>query len=121
MILSFLLKEALVDHHTYYFGWDSSNFWVSRSAFASGSNKTSSGKIRRCQIIQIEPDVLTGVSFEKCGWGIFPSHTHTITAARVAAHYDFSRWYVGRACRCKTKPRREYIERLSRVGPTTPT
>jgi hypothetical protein len=31
-IPSVLLKEALVDHHTYYFGWDSWNLWGSRIA-----------------------------------------------------------------------------------------
>src|SRR6266852_8509898 len=66
---------------------------------------------------------VTDVQRQTCGWGIFPSHTQAHHhCCPVTAHYGFNEWwYVGRACRWRTKPRRLYIERLSRVGPSTPT
>jgi hypothetical protein len=42
VIPSIPLKEALVDHHTYYFGWDFLNLSESPTAFVSDFAKKSS-------------------------------------------------------------------------------
>ena len=39
MIPSLLLKEALVDHHTYYFGWNLWNLWASPTAIVIACSK----------------------------------------------------------------------------------